>query len=168
MTKASRRALVLSGASLVIAPHARARPQQTQLQRMVHFGKAAQAAATLAEPLVLLVSLPGCPFCEIVRRNYLVPMRAESNLQAWQLDINDAKTALTDFDGKPTTPAAWSRARALRTTPTLLFLSSLHTEKKPLGHELAERLQGFASADFYGAYLDDRLQTARQALRREL
>jgi hypothetical protein len=161
----SRRAVAISGATLLIAPLAHTRPAETPLQRITNFGKASQAAAVLAEPLVVLISLPGCPFCEIVRRNYLVPMRAESNLQAWQLDTTDAKTALTDFDGKRTTPASWIHAKQLRTTPTLLFLSSVHTKEKPLGHELAERLEGFASADFYGAYLDDRLSTARSKLK---
>jgi hypothetical protein len=46
------------------------------------------------EPLVLLVSLPGCPYCELVRRNYLLPARKEAGLQAWQLNVADASTPL--------------------------------------------------------------------------
>jgi thioredoxin-related protein len=34
-------------------------------------------AGTRGEPLVLMVSLPGCPWCELLRRNYLAPMRSE-------------------------------------------------------------------------------------------
>ncbi|MGH6627004.1 MAG: hypothetical protein ACRECD_10775 [Burkholderiaceae bacterium] len=30
---------------------------------------AGRAAAARGEPLVILVSLPGCPYCELVRRN---------------------------------------------------------------------------------------------------
>jgi hypothetical protein len=40
-------------------------------------------------------------------------------------------------------------------TPTVLFLGR---------QELAERLVGVAVPDFDGAYLDERLATARQAL----
>ena len=34
-------------------------------------------AVARGDPLVLLVSLVGCPYCEEVRRNYLLPMRAD-------------------------------------------------------------------------------------------
>jgi thioredoxin-related protein len=117
-------------------------------------------AARLAEkqggPLVLLVSLPGCPYCELVRRNYLLPARNESSLEAWQLNINDNSTPLLDFDGKPTTAAVWTKAWKATFTPTVLFLG-------PEGQKLAEPLVGVAVPDFYGAYLDERLALARTA-----
>ena len=118
---------------------------------------AAQTAAAKKEPLVLLVSLPGCPYCEVVRRNYLLPARNEAGLQAWQLNITDTTTPLVGFDGKATTAAAQIAAWKAGFTPTVLFLG-------PNGQELAERLVGLGSNDFYGAYLDDRLATARKAL----
>ena len=117
---------------------------------------AGQAAAR-GEPLVLLVSLPGCPYCELVRRNYLLPARKESGLQAWQLDVTDRRTPLTGFDGKPTTAAAWTKAVKATFTPTVLFLG-------PQGQSLAEPLVGAAVPDFYGAYLEERLEIARTAL----
>src|SRR6188768_2650704 len=61
---------------------------------------AAGIAALKQEPLVLLVSLPGCPYCELVRRNYLLPAQRAGNLHAWQLNISDRATPLTGFDGK--------------------------------------------------------------------
>ena len=61
------------------------------------------------------------------------------------------------FDGKPTTVAAQVKAWNATFTPTVLFLGSQ-------GQELAERLVGIAVPDFYGAYLDQRLVTARKAL----
>ena len=42
--------------------------------------------------------------------------------------------------------------------PTLLFLG-------PKGEELAERLVGGSIPDFYGAYLEQRLEQARVRLR---
>ena len=118
---------------------------------------AAQTAASKNEPLVLLISLPGCPFCELVRRNYLLPAQRDAGLQAWQLNINDRSTPLIGFDGKATTAAAQIAAWKAGFTPTVLFLG-------PKGQDLAERLVGLASLDFYGAYLDERLATARRAL----
>lgn len=118
---------------------------------------AAEAATRLGEPLVLLVTLPGCPFCELVRRSYLLPARQDAGLQAWQLDVTNRSAALLGFDGKPTTAALQTSAWKASFTPTVLFLGAR-------GQELAERLVGIAVPDFYGAYLEDRLTTARKVL----
>ena len=119
--------------------------------------QAALAAKAKGEPLVVLISLPGCVYCELVRRSYLLPARRDSDLQAWQLDINNRSTPLTGFDGKPTTAAAQAKAWKATFTPTVLFIGSQ-------GQELAERLVGIAVPDFYGAYLEQRLTTARKTL----
>ena len=119
--------------------------------------QAALAAKAKGEPLVVLISLPGCVYCELVRRSYLLPARRDSDLQAWQLDITNRSTPLAGFDGKPTTAAAQAKAWKATFTPTVLFIGSQ-------GQELAERLVGIAVPDFYGAYLEQRLTTARKAL----
>ncbi len=136
---------------------ARALARDTALPVPSSLPGAAMTATAQGEPLVLLVSLPGCPYCELVRRNYLLPARKESGRQAWQLNIADRKTPLTGFDGKTTTAAAQINAWKAAFTPTVLFLGSQ-------GQELAERLVGVTVPDFYGAYLEDRLTIARQAL----
>ncbi len=117
----------------------------------------AKQAASKGEPLVLLISLPGCPYCEMVRRSYLLPGRRDADLQAWQITVNNSDARLIGFAGKPTTAAVQVKPWKATFTPTVLFLG-------PQGQELAERLVGASIPDFYGAYLDDRLQTARKAL----
>lgn len=131
--------------------------KDTALPVPVSLPGAAQTAATKGEPLVLLISLPGCPYCEMVRRHYLLPARRDSGLQAWQLNISDRSTPLVGFDGKATTAAAQIAAWKAGFTPTVLFFG-------PQGQELAERLVGLGSTDFYGAYLDERLASARKVL----
>lgn len=119
--------------------------------------QAALAAKAEGQPLVLLVSLPGCVYCELVRRSYLMPLLPDIGLQAWQLNISNDSTALIGFDGKPTTAAAQTKAWKATFTPTVLFLGSQ-------GQELTERLVGIAVPDFYGNYLEQRLTAARKAL----
>lgn len=145
-----------------------AQAAETALPTPSSLAQAAQAAAAQGEPLVLLVSLPGCPYCELVRRNYLLPARIDNasngginsgsngGLHAWQINVQDRSTPLQGFDGQASTPAAVAKAFRASFTPTVLFLG-------PDGRELAERLLGTAP-DFYGAYLDQRLDAARQAL----
>ncbi len=122
----------------------------------VSLPQVATAAAAKGEPLVLLISLPGCPYCEMVRRSYLLPMRAEG-LHAWQISITERSPSLRGFDGKNTSPEALAAAWKATFTPTVLFIG-------PQGQMLAPPLVGIAVPDFYGAYLDERLATARKAL----
>ena len=119
---------------------------------------AAQAAAARGEPLVVMTTLTGCPYCAIVRNHYLLPMRREGQVHAVQLDVMDRTGNVQGFDGQLTTPADQARTWKARFTPTVLFFG-------PDGRELAERLVGIAVPDFYGEYLDARLAEARRKLR---
>lgn len=118
---------------------------------------AALAAVARGEPLVVMTTLKGCVYCELVRNNYLAPMRREGLLVAVQLDVLDRQTTLQGFAGETTTPADQARNWKARFTPTVMFFG-------PDGQELAERLVGVAVPDFYGEYLEARLLEARGKL----
>ncbi len=157
MTADRRQSLALmAGGVLALAAPSLVFAADTALPVPPSLPLAAQAAAAKGEPLVLLISLPGCPYCEMVRRSYLLPMRAEG-LQAWQINITDRRPSLTGFDGKPVSPSVQASLWKSTFTPTVLFFG-------PNGQMLAPPLVGIAVPDFYGAYLDERLATARKAL----
>lgn len=120
--------------------------------------QAAAVARAQGEPLVVMVTLRGCAFCDIVRRHHLLPMLRRGEVHAVQVDMLDRSTALQGFDGQPTTGYALARGWRISVAPTLLFVDER-------GRELAERLEGMGLADFYGPYLEQRLQQARQRLR---
>lgn len=119
---------------------------------------AAQAALARREPLVVMVTLKGCAFCDVVRTNYLGPMYQRGQVYAVQVNMLDRKSALQDLQGRTTTPYDQARAWKARMAPTLLFLDSE-------GREIAERLEGMTVADFYGAYLQERIDAARRVVR---
>jgi len=75
-----------------------------------------------------------------------------------QVDMR-SPALLKDPAGVELTHDALTRRWGIRIAPTLLFLG-------PRGVELAQRMEGAFQPDFYGAYLDERLQTAGEALRR--
>ncbi len=106
-----------------------------------------------------MTTLVGCPYCDFVRNQYLIPLSAEGKVQAVQLDIRDRSSNLQGFDGANTTPAEQTRIWKARFAPTVLFLG-------PDGQELAERLVGVAVPDFYGEYLLGRLDQARSRLKK--
>ncbi len=113
------------------------------------------AALRQAQPLVVLVSLDGCPFCRAVRQSYLAPMHGEG-LPVVQVDWRSPRP-LADFTGAASTHDAMVAAWKVKVAPTVLFFG-------PGGREVAERLRGASVPDFYGAYLEARLATARKAL----
>ena len=131
--------------------------QDSALPIPASLAEVAASAERLGQPLVLLVSLLGCPYCELVRRNYVLPARA-NGLPVWQINMHDKQLPLIDFDGQVSNAAAIIARAKIRLAPTVLFLNTR-------GQELAERLIGIASVDFYGAYLEERLAAARQAVR---
>lgn len=108
-------------------------------------------------PLLVMVSLEGCPFCKIVRENYLVPMREREGLAVVQIDMR-SKAGVTDFQGKLWTHDDLIRRWGIKIAPTVLFFGAG-------GAEVAERMVGGYIPDFYGSYLDDRLRAAHAAVR---
>lgn len=108
-------------------------------------------------PLLVMVSLEGCPFCKIARENYLGPMRAQQGLSVVQIDMRN-RLPIKDFKGVATTQDDLIRSWGVKVAPTVLFFGRG-------GVEVAERLVGGYIPDFYGAYLDERLRVARASLR---
>jgi len=118
---------------------------------------AAELARALAarKALVVMVSLHGCPYCKIVRESYLVPLRADGQ-PAVQVEMADS-IPLRDLRGRPSTHAQVVREFAVRVAPTVLFLGRG-------GEAAAPPLAGMAIPDFYGAYLQDRVELANRTV----
>lgn len=139
--------------SLPVRP-ARAAPTLT-LPKTASLPESLANAVRAREPLVVMVSLPGCPFCTIVREHHLVHFRSQGG-HVVQIDLRD-QTPLSDFDGQSLTQDAWIRQRHIKLAPTVLFFG-------PGGHEVAKRLDGAYLPDFYAAYFDEQYRIARQAV----
>lgn len=115
----------------------------------------AQALAR-REPLLLMASLTGCPFCHVVRRQHLWPLVLAGGAVV-QISFKEGRS-LRDWQGRTLTQAQMVAQLGITVAPTLLFFG-------PGTQEVALRLEGASIPDFYGAYLDDRLAQARAAVR---
>lgn len=120
---------------------------------------AALRAQEMGLPLVVMTTLKGCPYCDLVRENYLYPMNARGQLVAVQIDILDAGNEVEFFDGRRLWPREISRIWKNKVAPTVYFFNAQ-------GKEVAERLEGVAVPDFFGSYLDARLADGRKAIQR--
>ena len=107
-------------------------------------------------PLLVMASLDGCPFCRRVRDHHLAPLLAETGQPVVQVDMASSMS-LTGFDGQATTHDQQLRAWKVTVAPTVLFFGRG-------GREVAERLVGASIPDYYGAYLEQRLQAALKSL----
>ena len=122
----------------------------------------ARAAAERGIPLLLLFSEAGCSYCERARQEFLLPMQRnpeyQSKVMMREVGI-DSSAALVDFAGHKTTHADFSRHMRVNMMPTVILLGAR-------GETLAEPILGFRGADYYGYFLDQRIDTALAQLRR--
>ena len=153
-TPVARRRLLLGGA-LVLATGV-SQGAEVALPLAHAFPQHLVAALTRGLPLTVMVSLPGCPFCKVVRDSHLAPLLREQAVAVVQVDMGST-LPLLEGSGQLTSHAEQVRRWGVKVAPTLLFLGGQ-------GREVAERLVGALLPDFYGAYLAQRLETARQSL----
>ena len=64
---------------------------------------------------------------------------------------------LVDFEGRSISTAEFASQYDISVTPTLVFLDSR-------GVEMADKLVGFWSRDFFGGYIDNSIDEAREKL----
>lgn len=156
----ARRRLLLAGAALAGLPLSGIAQSagRVTLAPAVSLPDELAQALRARQPLVVLVSLDGCPFCRMARDSYLGPLRDEQHQAMVQVDMQ-RKRQVVDFSGKSVTHDDLVKAWAVSVAPTVLFFG-------PGGKELAPRLVGASLPDFYGAYLDERVHMARRAIAR--
>jgi thioredoxin-related protein len=117
-------------------------------------------ALKMASPLLVFVSLDNCPFCKIARENYLLPLMNEQSIPVVQVNFRNM-ASVTDARGNVMTQDQLVRAWGVKVAPTVLFLGKD-------GREIAPRLTGGSTSDFYGAYIDERIRIAQTVIARDL
>ena len=156
------RAALLSLALLSAAPIAADAAGRNGLERPASHEAVLREAARDRAVVVALFSLPGCPFCEAIRRDqlrHLAREQATQRVRVVEYDLTDRRP----FAGPaartpaPDSPAALAASLDVRLAPTVAFIG-------PDGKEIAERLVGYSSPDFYGAYLEQRIAQAHERL----
>ena len=112
-------------------------------------------------PLIVLVSLQGCPHCEVVRRSHLLPLLRDGNVRLKplirQVEIN-GQDAMRDVTGRATTNAEFARRYGIEVAPVVMFFDAK-------GEMIANPLVGAMIPDFYGAYFDAAMAEAKSKLK---
>lgn len=154
----TRRAALRLGAAAAAAlalPGAVRAAGRPALPQAVSLAADIARAAAARKALVVLVSLEGCPYCRLVRESYLLGLHAAGQ-PVVQVEMGRS-LPLVDAQGRATTHEQLVRRLGVGVAPTVLFLGQG-------GIELAARIEGVPLPDFYGAYLDQRIEAANRAM----
>ena len=115
-----------------------------------NFQADAQTAAKRRVPVMVLFTTPGCPYCDQVKREYLVPMHKDKAYRdrviIREVTVN-ATTPLTGFDGTRTTEGAFAAANKVFMVPTVMVFDTR-------GAATSEAIVGVLIPDFYFGYLE--------------
>jgi thioredoxin-related protein len=107
--------------------------------------------------LMIEFSSESCSYCRLLEDEFLKPMMRNSEygekvvIRSISLSDNDT---LIDFDGNTVSASEFAAQYGVSVTPTLIFLDET-------GKELSDKLVGIWSVDYYGSYIDDRIDSAR-------
>jgi len=110
--------------------------------------------------LVIEFSSEYCGYCRKLEELFLVPMQRNAGyrdkvlIRYVSLDMYET---LVDFDGRSMSTSEFAARYDISLTPTLLFLNGD-------GIEMSEKLVGIWSEDFYGGFIDSRIDEAREKL----
>jgi thioredoxin-related protein len=110
--------------------------------------------------LVIEFSADDCAYCRKLEDLFLLPMQRNAEysdkilLRAVSLNEFDS---LIDFDGRSVTTTEFAAQYDVTLTPTLVFLNAD-------GVEMSEKLVGIWSEDFFGGFIDNRIDEARDKL----
>jgi thioredoxin-related protein len=107
--------------------------------------------------LVIEFSADDCAYCRKLEELFLLPMQRNAEydekilLRAVSLSDFDS---LIDFDGRSVTSTEFAAQYDVTLTPTMVFLNAD-------GVEMSEKLVGIWSEDFFGGFIDNRIDEAR-------
>ena len=140
-------------------------PDEYHRERRIPEARDLQALARLAAkrrlPILLAFMSEDCPYCQRVASEFLEPMRISGEYDDKVLMVKvslNGEGLLRDFDGSRVTPQALAERYGVEMVPTLVLVD-------PRGREIAERLVGLTTPDFYGGYLDASIEVALRRMR---
>lgn len=111
-------------------------------------------------PLLLAFEAEHCGYCQRLKAEHLQPMNNNDDyaerviIRTVQIDSNQT---ITGYDGKTISGAQLSKDYQAYLTPTMLFLDEN-------GEEVADRMLGYNTPDYFGYYLDQAIDSAKEKM----
>ena len=121
-----------------------------------------EARVVRAQKLIMVLEFSSdyCAYCRRLENLFLLPMQRNSEydkkILIRSVPLNGFES-LIDFNGRSLSTAEFASRYDVSLTPTLLFLNAA-------GKEMSDKLVGIWSEDFYGGFIDSRIDEAREKL----
>ncbi len=107
-------------------------------------------------PILVMFYSEYCHYCTRVEEEFLEPMLISGDYTdkviIRRVDMDNHRR-LIDFDGSPISVSDFTARYQVRVTPTLIYVDSE-------GRQVAKKMVGLTTPDFYGGYIDSRIETA--------
>jgi len=116
----------------------------------------AQESRIDKRPIVTLISSHTCEYCEAVKRSDFQFMTNDDRFILREVNI-DVTDPLVNFDGSSTTHRDFVENFVSVFTPTVLFFNAD-------GKQLTDPLVGVSSFEYYGYYLEQKIEQSIKAL----
>jgi len=133
---------------------------EVSMQGIVDLRSEAQLLKSENLILVLEFSSEYCGYCRKLEDLFLLPMQRnaayDDKILVRTISL-DAYETVIDFEGRTVSTSEFASHYGVSLTPTLLFLNAE-------GVEMSEKLVGIWSEDFYGGFIDNRIDEARDRL----
>ena len=111
--------------------------------------------------ILVMFSRPNCAYCTRVLKEFLEPMQRNAEYRAkviMRVVKAGSRAKLRDFSGGMTTHNDFARENGVGMVPAIHFYDAW-------GNSLAEPLVGLSTPDYYGGFLDQRIDDALAKLR---
>ena len=118
------------------------------------------ASLARSQELVILIEFSDddCEYCLLLENEFLIPM-SKNRGYGEKVIIRSLPLSgdhqFKGFQGELVSASQFASKYQVMVTPTMVFLDAN-------GNELSEKLVGIWSIDFFGSYIDERIDTARQ------
>lgn len=155
---------VLCTQSLLISNIALATPADVQIPVASNLEITGATGKKMRAPVLLYFSDPECNYCIRLEEEVLKPMLRSGDYDERVLLIKidwHSPEVVKNFNGSGIEQRALSEHYKVKVTPSLIFVD-------PGGREIAQRILGFQSADFFWYYLDQSIEKSRTELMQEL
>lgn len=134
---------------------------EVQIRTVTDLQAEGELARQRQVPILIMFSMTHCPYCVVVREEFLKPMLRSGDYRdkviIREIHTDDYST-LRDFDGRPVTADELAHRYHASLAPTVVFVDAD-------GRELARRLVGITTVDYYGGFLDEAIDSSLQRLR---
>lgn len=137
------------------------RLEATGVPLAIDLNREGRQARQACIPLLLEFAAEHCEYCTLLEEEILNPTLLNRDYDQRVLMrklVIDGSSKIRDFNATPVSTTELASRYRVFVTPTLLFVDSQ-------GRELAERMVGVMTLEFYGGYLDQAIDASSEMLR---